>query len=381
MIMSEVHLHIISFDIPYPANYGGVIDVFYKLKALHSAGVKIHLHCFEYHRKPAKELKEFCCEVYYYPRKTGLFSALNWRPYIVYSRRSDELLKNLCKDDHPILFEGIHSCCYLPNKLLKNRFKIYRESNIEHQYYYHLFRAEKNPFKKFYFLFSELKLRAFQGQLGHANVMLTVSHDDTAYLASKFSKIRVEYLPSFHQHNDIHIQPGKGDYILYQGHLSVAENIKAVEFLVYKVFKKSDIKLVVAGLDPPKRLFRIAGKYSNVTLIPNPSDEKMIELIRNAHINVMVTFQPTGLKLKILNALFNGRFCLVNQEMVTGTELSKICEIANTALALRTKAEELMKRSFSEEMILERKQLLMKWHSNQENCKILLNLLSLLSQK
>ena len=38
----EKHLHIISFDVPYPANYGGVIDVFYKLKALHAEGIKIH---------------------------------------------------------------------------------------------------------------------------------------------------------------------------------------------------------------------------------------------------------------------------------------------------------------------------------------------------
>jgi len=43
---SGKHLHIISFDIPYPANYGGVIDVFYKLRALVSAGIKIHLHAF-----------------------------------------------------------------------------------------------------------------------------------------------------------------------------------------------------------------------------------------------------------------------------------------------------------------------------------------------
>ncbi len=32
--MPDKYLHIISFDIPYPPNYGGVIDVFYKLKAL-----------------------------------------------------------------------------------------------------------------------------------------------------------------------------------------------------------------------------------------------------------------------------------------------------------------------------------------------------------
>ena len=153
--MSELHLHIVSFDIPYPPNYGGVIDVFYKIKALHAAGVKVHLHCFEYHREPAKELDELCEVVHYYPRKTGVVAALSWKPYIVFGRRSDELLKTLCRDDFPILFEGLHSCYYLSHPSLKNRIKIYRESNIEHHYYFHLSKVEKNFFKKI-------------GKLGHA---------------------------------------------------------------------------------------------------------------------------------------------------------------------------------------------------------------------
>ncbi len=30
---SGEHIHLISFDVPFPADYGGVIDVFYKIKA------------------------------------------------------------------------------------------------------------------------------------------------------------------------------------------------------------------------------------------------------------------------------------------------------------------------------------------------------------
>ena len=52
----DKNLHVISFDIPWPVNYGGVIDVFYKITALAGLGVKIHLHCFEYGRKESKEL-------------------------------------------------------------------------------------------------------------------------------------------------------------------------------------------------------------------------------------------------------------------------------------------------------------------------------------
>ena len=68
--MTEQHLHIISFDIPYPPNYGGVVDIFFKLRALSSLGVKIHLHCFQYGRLKSVELDKLCFSVNYYQRKT-----------------------------------------------------------------------------------------------------------------------------------------------------------------------------------------------------------------------------------------------------------------------------------------------------------------------
>ena len=96
--MSDKYLHIISFDIPYPPNYGGVIDVFYKIKELHKKGIGIILHCYEYAGRDRNEkLEEYCEKVYYYPRLLGLQSALSFKPYIVSSRRSDDLVNNLLK--------------------------------------------------------------------------------------------------------------------------------------------------------------------------------------------------------------------------------------------------------------------------------------------
>lgn len=146
--MPDNHLHIVAFSIPFPANYGGVIDVFYKLKALHKAGIKIHLHCYQYDRPEAPELNAYCESVNYYPRKTGFKSQLSLKPYIVESRQSESLLKNLLSDNFPILFEGLHSCFYLNHKSLQGRTLIYRESNIEHNYYFNLFKSEKNIGRK-----------------------------------------------------------------------------------------------------------------------------------------------------------------------------------------------------------------------------------------
>ena len=379
--MSDKHIHIISFTIPYPPNYGGAIDVFYKIVALHSSGIKVHLHCFSYDRKPSPELEKYCYEVYYYPRKTGLLSALTWKPYIVYSRRSDCLLKNLLKDDHPIIFEGLHCCYYLSHPSLLNRVKIYRESNIEHLYYYHLSKAETNIRKKVYYILSSLKLRAFQRTLSYATLMLTVSKEDNEYLTKKFSDIPIEYLPSFHKDDEVKSLPGKGDFALYQGNLGVAENEKAAKYLIRNIFKESDIRLVIAGLNPSRSLKQLVNENSKITLVANPSEMEMAQLISTAQVNILVTFQPTGLKLKLLNALFNGRYCLVNQGMLFGTELSDLCEIGIDTEDLKQKIKSLMQTPFKEDQIEHRKDKLMYLHSNKENCIRLLNLLSLFSTR
>lgn len=87
--------------------------MFYKVKALHDIGVKVHLHCFEYGRGERKELEPFCHSVHYYKRQMGKVQLLSSLPYVVVSRRSDELVDRLLKDDRTILFEGLHSCYHL----------------------------------------------------------------------------------------------------------------------------------------------------------------------------------------------------------------------------------------------------------------------------
>ncbi|WP_162127636.1 glycosyltransferase family protein [Flavobacterium phycosphaerae] len=73
--MANKPLHIISFDNPYPPDYGGVIDVFYKLKSLHALGYAIHLHCF-YDKRNAvsEELKAITETVHLYKKTEVRFS-------------------------------------------------------------------------------------------------------------------------------------------------------------------------------------------------------------------------------------------------------------------------------------------------------------------
>jgi len=366
--MPENHLHIIAFDIPYPPNYGGVIDVFYKLTTLHKLGIKLHLHCIEYPgRERSEELNKYCEEVNYYSRKTGIKSAISFRPYIVNSRKSDTMINKLLKDDYPILFEGLHSCYYIDDPRLKNRFKIYRESNIEHRYYFNLFKVDRSFLKKLYFLSASIKLRMYQKVLKHANLMLAVSKKDTEYLKKRFKNKKATHLPSFHANNELNIKTGKGDYVLYHGNIEVPENEHAAKYLMNDVFSGCRFKLIIAGMNPPEKIKQMVGEHDNVELIANPDDNNMFDLIRNAHVNILVTFQATGLKLKLLNTLYNGRFCLVNDEMIQGTALKDLCEIANSADELKEKLRELFDKEFTYEQFAMRESILNDNYDNTAN--------------
>ena len=64
-------LHVVSFQVPFPPDYGGLIDVYYKLKALKEAGYSVVLHTYRYGVDEQPDLLKVADTVYYYERLTG----------------------------------------------------------------------------------------------------------------------------------------------------------------------------------------------------------------------------------------------------------------------------------------------------------------------
>ena len=109
------------------------------------------------------------------------------------------------------------------------------------------------------------------------------------------------------------------------------ENEKAVVWLLEKVFNDLSIPFLIAGKNPSPKLFRIVSRYKNCCLVPDPSDQELKDIISKAQMHVIPSFNCTGIKLKLLNALFNGRHCVVNAEAVDGTGLREVCHLAEGA--------------------------------------------------
>jgi len=371
--MNEKRLHIISHDVPWPADYGGVVDLFYKLQSLHAAGIKIKLHCFLYGgRSKQQELNKYCEEVIYYERLTGLKGLSISNPYIVQSRANPLLLENLLKDEDPVLMEGIHCTAFLNTLLALNRKVFLRLHNVESLYYSHLFQAEKNLFKKIYFLNESLFLRKYEKKLPESLPVFTVSQQDAEYYSEVFNKSDVRFLPVFIPSVEIKSKEGMGDYCMYHGNLTVAENEKAVIWLVKKIFSVINKPLIVAGRNPSNKLRKIIQSIPQIRLIENPSEEEMKDLISNAHIHILPSMNSTGIKLKLINALFNGRHCVVNEAAIEGTGLEAACHTGTNAAAISAIILQLYNLPFGEEEILLRKKLLPQIFDNKKNAERLI---------
>lgn len=369
----ETAVQLIAFNIPYPPDYGGIIDIFYKVKALSECGVSVYLHCFEYDRPQASELEKYCAKVFYYKRRRGVRYQFSAKPYIVTTRANNQLLSNLSENKSPILFEGLHTCFYLDHHLLSQHLRLVRTHNVEHEYYLNLAQSEPNLFKKLFFRVEACKLKRYEKVLKNASHLLCISPNDNYYFDHHYKNSH--FIPAFHPFSEIKSQTGRGKYILFHGNLSVSENLQAVEFLLKNVFSQIKQEVIIAGKNPTERLIQKIKQYPNIQLIPNPEHEQMEALIRNAHICLIPTFQDTGLKLKLLASLFSGRFCLTNTPMVHKTGLEHLCRIADNANEMISLIKELFEQDFTSEEIEKRKVILEDAFSNKRNAMKIIHIL------
>lgn len=369
--MTEKHLHIVSFDVPFPADYGGAIDVYYRIKALHSLGFKIILHCFEYGRGKQAHLDEICEQVFYYHRPKTLLQAFNKRPFIVASRASKELLNRLLLDEHPILFEGLHTTWFLEHPAIQKRMTYVRTHNIEHDYYQGL--ADKTPFpRRIYFQQEAKKLKRYESVLKLAKHILCIRKGDLEHFRQYNQQVSVLPASLPKMSNSAYCETEK--YVLFHGNLSVSENEEAVKWIIENLWKKDSSlpRLKIAGKNPSKALIELTAAC-DIELIANPNDEVFQQLLQKARIHLLISHQSTGVKLKLLNALQTSGHVLVNPEMVAGTDLGEMCIICSSPKEFISKINEIGNLNLDISVYQKRQSNLQTHYNTLENCRIFEN--------
>lgn len=375
--MSASKFHIIAFDVPYPPNYGGIVDVYYKLKHLHAAGGKIIYHCFYYegHNPPTELLDQYCDEIHYYPRGKKLWKLItSGLPYVVSSRDNKPLLDRLLKDDYPILFDGIQTCYYLNHPGIKERKRLFRANNIEHAYYAGLAQWETSWLKKQYLKLEAGRLARFEKQLTGVDAILSVAKMDIPHFSQYAETFHIP--PFFNSENQAEIdQEATVKQVLFQGNLSVKENEHAAKYIINHIADLTKNKIVIAGKNPSDALKQLANTKANVNLIDTPPMEEMNALIRNSHVNLLMTFQQTGIKLKLLHALESGRHVIINDKMDDSGIFAGLCHVENTPERIAAKMDELMETPFTTADKAKRDCEFEVYYGNEGNAKKILDLI------
>ncbi|RYF87008.1 MAG: glycosyltransferase [Chitinophagaceae bacterium] len=359
-------LHIVCLDAPAPPDYGGAIDMFYKIKALAETGKKIVLHYFDYNSsRNTNGLENFCVEIHAYKRKPLWKTPPLFKPHIVSSRINAKLIARLNKDNDPILLEGLHCGGIIPYVNDQQRI-VLRMHNEEAAYYQHLAKTESSPLKQLYFIQESRLLKRQEQMLPKQIKLACLSEADMDVLKTNFGLSNVHFIPCFIPWQTQESKRGKGNFCLYHGNLSVSENEEAAMWLINEVFSQIDIPFSIAGKGISSRLEKTASGHKHIRLIKNPTIDEIDNLIQNAQINVLPSMNHTGVKLKLLNALFNGRFCITNNAGISGSRIQTGLNIAEEKDAWIGMITEIMKHAFTDNHLQERKNLQL-LYSNRQN--------------
>ena len=264
--------------------------------------------------------------------------------------------------------EGVHCTYLLHDNRFSNRRCFVRLHNVEHIYYRHLSKNTTSFFNKLYFLFESWRLKWYEKSIvNKATFWGVIEKDDEVY--RKLGCKNIDFLPLFLPEWNVKSHQGNGIFCLYQGDLSIGENEKAAQWLVENVFKELEINLVIAGKNPSAKLTALVESKSTMCMIANPDEAEMQDLIEKAQLNLIPSFNSTGIKVKLVNALFNGRHCLVNDSTVNGTGLESLCHIATNDGDFIRNIVDLYKSPFQQEDIAMRQNVLLKMFNNQRNAK------------
>lgn len=365
-------LHIISFNYPYPPSYGGIIDVYYKIKALSDLGVKIHLHCFVDHipEKIDPEVRDSTENIFFYKKKRNPFLYFSPVPFAAAIRNSETLLNNLEKFKAPILFEGLQTTKIIDQLKQKEHQLFLRLHNNETEYYKGLSSSEKNFLKKIIYRIEALKYKGYQKKrLKEFKTIFCLSEKEcreTLAYSNNASLIHI-----FHGNRIVKFLDKKGAYFLFHGDLSISDNKKALNETISLFESLPEYNLIVASDRAPDEIKKKINRIKNIDLVPIETDESLHRLFENAHANILLSYQQSGTKVKLFNALYNSRFVIINQNITDDSSLIRLCLMGTTTEEIRQHIITTATSDYNENET--RKMVLEKNHSDHAKAEAMVN--------
>jgi glycosyltransferase involved in cell wall biosynthesis len=321
-----------SHFVPFPPR-GGNLQRSFNLIRQASHSYEIHLIALNLQGEPSPhlrgyeaELKQYCesvdfCELPFAWRGARWWAEALCSPAFntpfscraLFSRTTRARWKQLL-DAYPdalLHFDSIDLALYVdPAKDFR---KVLNHHNCESAMAYRRAKNEKNPIQKKY-----MQMQA--AKLANAERSLCARFDVNTVVSEQDRELLHAIQPEGHYHvveNGVdtnHFVPVitevEAHSVIFTGWLGWSPNVSAMNFLVQRVWpevkeKFLDVRLYLAGKNPPAHVLQWMKEDSSITVIPNPED--MRPWLARAAVSVCPILEGGGTRLKILDALAMGK--------------------------------------------------------------------------
>ncbi|MED5593611.1 glycosyltransferase [Janthinobacterium sp. P210006] len=333
---------LICFDIPFPDNYGGVIDVWKRIVHLKKMGFTVHVISFYLSEKRLQafnESEEGKLVDRHFPIKSKLMPSWKWITYplsMAIRFFSEKDARNLGSQlySHYDYVIVEHTKLLLSFFTMLQKFKIsfgkkyLRMHNCEAEYYLSMAQAEKGIIRKLFYRIESLKYRHYEKKMlanQFVDEILFISDRDKEIIGPV--DLPTSVLPILTDHAySLSTYENKINTLLFVGNLDLSDNIEAVKrlyaYLADWLALNSDVKLVIAGKKVESDMNPFSDfSLENVELFFNISNDFKENLMNQAKVFCSFSMNPAGVKLKTLEGASFGLPILANNNAVNGSGL------------------------------------------------------------
>ncbi|WP_424767443.1 glycosyltransferase family 4 protein [Paenibacillus sp. sgz302251] len=303
---------VVCSDFPYPADHGGRVDTWGRIKVLAELGWRIHLLVCGKQMPAEADLKvvnEYVEDIKLCDRRSRLSDLLHAFP--LQARSRNELSRVSLEDDYDyVLLEGDYVYPILNNPKIRPDNVILRVHNDEAVYFKALARSAKNIFHKMYYQMESSKFASLQKKMvERVDKYLFISSKEFEAFKSQHPAAKSLFLPPPVTKETFGASSFRSKNVVFIGSLFMPNNREAIEWYLGhihpKLLKEPGYQFIVAG-NSRKQSLSWLDPYDLTNVIVYDTPKSLDDIYKQGYLFVNPMQNGAGVKLKTIEAIQNG---------------------------------------------------------------------------
>lgn len=341
---SKFNLVVVAHDLPFPANHGGRVDMWNRIRAMSHYKDLIDIHLVSWGNTENNDIiNNYVKSSYFFNRSKSIKRLTKLKlPFSVTSCSVEEekykkMLELYKKNNVNLILldglAGVQLAWKLSNDL--GIPYIYRSHNVEYEYVNGLYSSETNLLKRIKYKVDAYRTYFLEKLVRNESLRVyDISvEDNNKWSFPKSSEILYPSLINNINEKDksINTKTKLNDYdVVYIGNLYTPNNLYGVKWFLNKVVPQlQGFNIVMAGSNPTEEIKTLC-KQQDITLIENP--DTLDEIYDRAKVLVNPIFHGSGINIKMIEMLSTGKKVVSTSvgARALPNEIKKFVKIADT---------------------------------------------------